>query len=71
MLTRTFLEHPREMGETYGEHFAMAAGFAGELIVAGLACAVHAVAPCLFQRTGSTAVARLHHRMFVSRRAVQ
>ena len=68
MLSRAFLDHPRAVGESYGEHFTVAAGFAGELMLAGLACAVHAVAPCLFQRTGSAAIARLHERMVVNRR---
>lgn len=69
MFSRAFLDHPHEVGETYGQHFRVASGFAGELLLAGLACTVHAVAPCLFQRTGSRAVARLHERMIANRRA--
>ncbi len=69
MWNRVFLDHPHGRGESYGEHFRFAAGFAGELLVAGLACAVHAVAPCLFERTGSSTIARLHERMIANRRS--
>ena len=68
MLRRAFLDHPQAVGESYGEHFAVASGFAGELMMAALACAVHAVVPCLFERTGSRAIRRLHDRMIANRR---
>ncbi|MFT6393303.1 MAG: hypothetical protein ACJA14_002833, partial [Ilumatobacter sp.] len=40
-----FTEHPESVGETYGEHFRVAAGFAGSLAIAAAAAAVHAVIP--------------------------
>ena len=58
-LSRSFVEHPRSVGETYPEHFAIALGFGLRLIAAGLACLVHACVPAWFTRTGSTAVRRL------------
>ncbi|TMA23878.1 MAG: hypothetical protein E6J87_24715 [Deltaproteobacteria bacterium] len=58
-LSRSFVEHPRSVGETYPEHFAVALGFGLRLIGAGLACLVHACVPAWFTRTGSTAVRRL------------
>jgi hypothetical protein len=56
-------KHLDEVGETYGEHFAHAGGYGVTLVVAGLACLVHAVAPFLFERTGSDAIRTLHGRM--------
>ena len=58
-LSRSFVEHPRSVGETYPEHFAVALGFGLRLVGAGLACLVHACVPAWFTRTGSTAVRRL------------
>lgn len=62
-----FTEHPAAVGETYGEHMATAGWFARELLVAGLACAVHALLPFLFVRTASIRVERLHDRMVRNR----
>ena len=58
-LTRSFLDHPRSVGETYREHFAAALGFGLRLIAAGLACLVHACVPGWFTRSGSRAVRAL------------
>lgn len=52
--------HLREAGETYPEHFGVAAGFGLRMIVGGLACLVHAVFPFLCERTGSETVRRLN-----------
>jgi len=54
-----FLDHPRSVGETYGEHFSAATGFGLRLIAAGLACLVHAWVPALFTSSGSQAVRAL------------
>ena len=55
-LPRSFVDHPRSVGESYGEHFAVASGFGLRLIAAGLACLVHACVPAWFTRTGSRSV---------------
>jgi hypothetical protein len=68
-LHRIFTEHPASVGETYGEHLAKAAGFGTRMMLAGMACMVHAVLPFLFVRTGSQAISQLNDRMVVSRRA--
>jgi Family of unknown function (DUF6356) len=59
ILPRSFVEHPRSVGETYGEHFGIALGFGMRLITAGLACVVHACVPGWFTRSGSRAVCAL------------
>lgn len=68
MFSRLFLDHPRDAGETYGEHFLMAAGFGFSMLFAGLGCLVHALIPGIFITTGSDAIRRLHKRMVINRR---
>ena len=63
----SFTRHPHEVGETYGEHFAVASGFGTSMILGGLACLVHAVLPFLCTTTGSRTIRRLHERMVTHR----
>ncbi|MEO0618177.1 MAG: DUF6356 family protein [Pseudomonadota bacterium] len=62
MLTSVFLHHPRAVGETYIGHMAFAGWFAGKLLLAASAAIIHAVLPCLFERTASTIIAELYER---------
>ena len=62
-MARLFLDHPASVDETYFEHMRFAGWFAGTLLVAALAAAVHAVLPFLFERTASSAINRMHHRI--------
>ena len=68
MLTRLFTSHPNSVGESYLEHLAMACGFAARLALAALVCAVHALLPFLFERTGSRIITELHDVMVTNRR---
>ena len=63
----SFTQHPREVGETYGQHFLVATGFGLAMLVGGLACLVHAVLPFLCTRTGSGTIRRLHDQMVANR----
>lgn len=63
VLDRLFLEHPRSVDESYGEHFRASAGIGVVMIGAGLACLVHALVPALCRRTGSSTIRRLHGRL--------
>ena len=58
-----FTEHPASVGETYGEHFRVAVGFAGSLAVAAGAAAVHALVPSLCTRTASRRILAMHETM--------
>ena len=62
-LRRVFLAHPASVGESYPQHFGIAARFGVTMIASGLGCLVHALVPALFVRTGSTAVKRLYGEM--------
>lgn len=66
-LHRLFLSHPQTVDESYGEHFLFALGFATRLLGAGLAALVHALIPCLFEKTASRMICEMHDR--IARRA--
>jgi hypothetical protein len=69
MFARLFFTHPQSVGESYLEHQRMAFSFAGPLLLAGLACLLHAVIPGLCERTASSRIEMLHARMVSGRRA--
>lgn len=58
-----FTEHPASVGETYGEHFKVAAGFAGSLAIAAMAAALHAVVPSRCSKTASRRIIAMHDRI--------
>ncbi len=63
----SFREHPRSVGESYGQHLLTAWSFAGPMIYGGLACFVHGLLPFVSTTTGSSIIRRLHDRMVVNR----
>lgn len=63
MIDRLFLEHPRKVGESYGEHMLFAFRFGLTLLGAGSAAMVHGLLPFLFETTASSTVKRLHARI--------
>lgn len=60
MFGRLFIDHPRSVGESYFEHLLFAGGFALRLLGAGLAALVHALIPCLFEKTASNMIAKMY-----------
>lgn len=68
MFRRLFLDHPASVGESYAEHFGVAARFGCAMIGGGLAGLVHAVLPFAFKTTGSRTVMRLN-KQIVDKRA--
>lgn len=66
-LQRIFTEHPSSVGETYWQHLATAWGFSWRMMLASLACLIHALLPFLFVKTGSRSITELHDRMVVNR----
>ncbi len=61
-MIQLFTKHPQSVGETYFEHLVMASGFAGTLVIAAMICAIHAVLPFMFEKTGSRMIAELYQR---------
>jgi Family of unknown function (DUF6356) len=68
ILENLFTDHPRSLGESYLQHQQHALTFGVTMVVAGIACIVHALVPALFETTGSRAVTRLYNRMVVNRK---
>lgn len=60
MISRIFLDHPQKVDETYLEHARFAGGFSLKLFAAAGAAMVHAIIPCLFEKTASGIIARLY-----------
>ena len=58
-LDALFTKHPRDIGETYAEHAGHALFIGGALLLAGIACLIHALIPGLFVRTASNTVDRI------------
>ena len=55
--------HLEDVGESYTEHMACAAGFAWALLGTAIACAIHAVFPFWFVYTASRRVRHIEERM--------
>ena len=62
-MKKLFTDHPASVGENYLEHLMTALSFSGELLVASLACLVHALLPFLFVKAGSQRITCLHEKM--------
>ena len=69
LLDALFFEHPRSVGESYGEHRATAWSFAGRMFVGACAAFVHGVFPGLCKTTASAIVRELNQRLEQGRRA--
>ena len=63
MIAKLFTDHPRSLGETYGQHARTALIFGWRMTVGGLACMVHAAVPGLFAKTASRTVVQLDAEM--------
>jgi hypothetical protein len=62
-LDRYFLSHPHSVDESYREHAGVAFRFSVRLLGAGLAALVHAVIPCLFEKTASSIIKTMHSEL--------
>ena len=62
VLTKIFLDHPKQVNETYFEHGHFALTFAAKLFLAAGAATIHAAIPAMFEKTASGIVAELYKR---------
>lgn len=69
MIDKTFLAHPRGVGEGYWEHFGVASRFGLAMIGGGAKALVHAVLPNAYETAGSDTIRRLHTIMVEKRGA--
>jgi len=63
MVEKIFLNHPASVDESYFEHMRFASSFAAGLLLAGLAAIVHALIPCLCEKTASNKIRELYSRI--------
>lgn len=64
-----FLEHPRTVDESYGEHMFQAMRFSARMFIGAQACFIHALIPRFFAETGSKTIRELNERMIEKRRS--
>lgn len=69
MFKRLFIDHPKNVDESYVEHFGVASKFGVTMIWGGLCALVHAVVPGLCITTGSDTIRRLNKIMVEQRAA--
>jgi len=60
---RLFTRHPAEQGESYLRHMRVASGVGAAMVIAGLACLLHAVFPFWFKTTASRTLTTLTARV--------
>ena len=58
-----FVEHPAAFGESYIEHGIRASRLGGRMLVAGVACLIHAMFPFVLVNTASRTLRELHSRL--------
>lgn len=62
---KLFSEHPREAGQSYGEHMGFAASVGFRLVLAGLAALAHAVFPFVLKTTASRMTREVYETIFL------
>ena len=62
-VSKAFLQHPASVDESYLEHMAFATGFSLRLFRAAFAALIHAIIPCMCERTASAEIKELHARL--------
>ena len=63
MINKVFFDHPASVEENYFEHMIFAGRFALTLLGAAGAALVHAIIPCLFEKTASNLIRKMHARI--------
>jgi hypothetical protein len=69
MFDRLFAAHPRTIGESYSEHFGVAARFGLTMIRGGVCALLHALVPGWFETAASDTIRRLNKIMVEQRAA--
>ena len=62
-MNNTFTKHPKEVGESYIQHFFKALSFSGLLFSLGFKALIHALLPFCFETAVSERVKRLSASM--------
>ena len=62
-LRQIFIDHPNSVDETYFEHMRFAGWFATRLLLAGCAALVHAIIPCLLEKTAGNMIKEMNAKL--------
>ena len=60
MWKKLFLNHPRSVEESYGEHAIFAGCFVAQLFIAAFCALIHGLIPGMFEKTASKTIAKLY-----------
>ena len=63
VMNKILFEHPASVDEGCFEHMRFACNFAFGLFIAGGAAVVHAVIPCLCEKTASNKITELYRKI--------
>ena len=59
-----FVKHPEEQNMTYFQHLKHACCYSVQALGCSLVFMVHGIVPCLFEKTGSIMLDRLHIQLY-------
>jgi len=62
-IARAFTAHPQSVNETYFQHMRFAGWFASRLFLAAGAATVHAIIPCLFEKTAGRLIGEMNTKL--------
>lgn len=62
-MKKIFTRHPHSVGQSYLIHLKFASSLGMNLMMASVACIIHAIFPFLFTTTGSSILMKMMHRL--------
>lgn len=60
---RIFVDHPKSVDQTYIQHMCVAGWFFSRLLAASCAALIHAMIPCLFEKTAGRMIEEMYVRI--------
>ena len=60
---RIFVDHPKSVAQTYIQHMCVAGWFFSRLLAASCAALIHAMIPCLFEKTAGRMIEEMYARI--------
>jgi len=63
VMNKILFEHPSSVNEGYFEHMRFASSFGFGLFIAGSAAILHAIIPCLCEKTASNKIKELYSKI--------
>ena len=60
---RIFVDHLKSVDQTYIQHMCVAGWFFSRLLAASCAALIHAIIPCLFEKTAGRMIEEMYARI--------